>query len=77
MPGSMNETLRFYHQRHKRSVAESSAQHRLDLFAVFEETLNQYGVNGQACVCRAICEIAEMELIIESPLHEAVEHLLR
>ena len=74
---NFNETFRYYHRRHKRSVAEASAQHRIDLFTVIEETLNMYGFDGQACVCRAVCEIAEMHFLIESPAHEAVEHLLR
>lgn len=74
---NFTEAFQYYHRRHRRSVAESSAQHRLDLFTVFEETLNMYGLDGPACVCRAICEMAEMELLIESPVHEAIEHLLR
>ncbi|KAI2808284.1 hypothetical protein BLOT_006226 [Blomia tropicalis] len=74
---NMTNAIRYYHRRHKRSLSEASVQHRMDLFTVIEETLNQYGFDGSTCICRAICELAEMEFLIESPAHEVIEHLLR
>lgn len=69
--------IKHHYRRHKRSLASHAAQHRSELFAIFEHTLNWYGFDGNACLCRAICEMAEVDFLIESPLHEVLEHLLR
>lgn len=66
-----------HHYRNRRSLAASSAQNRADLFSMISQTMEHYGLDGQACVCRAICELAEMEMLIESPVHEIIEHILR
>lgn len=71
------QQLNKYLRRHKRNVATVSAQHRSDLFTFFEDILAQYGVEGEACICRAVCELVEVDFLIESPLHEIIEHLLR
>lgn len=63
--------------RNKRSLAVDSALHRSDLFTIVSETLDNYGFDGRSCVCRAVCEMAEMDLLIETVGHEVIEHLLR
>lgn len=66
-----------HHYRNRRSLAAASAQNRADLFSMISQTMEHYGLDGQACVCRAICELAELEMLIESPIHEIIEHILR
>ena len=74
---ALTEQLSQHYGRHKRSLAAASAQHRADLLNVLATILDRYGLDGQACLCRAICELVEMDFLIESPLHEVLEHLLR
>lgn len=36
-----------------------------------------YGFDGHNCIKKAICELAETPLLIETPIHEIIEHILR
>lgn len=62
--------------RYKRCIEQNSARHQSHIFGIVEQTLDNYGLNGMACISRAICEQFEMELLIESPMHEILKHLL-
>lgn len=62
--------------RYKRCIEQNSAKHQSHIFGIVEQTLENYGLDGIACISRAICEQSEMELLIESPMHEILKHLL-
>ncbi|KAF7492166.2 hypothetical protein SSS_08100 [Sarcoptes scabiei] len=64
-------------RRYQKHFAKMTTSHRLEIFSIIEQTLDGYGFNGQQCICRAICELAEMDLLIESPIHFIIQHLLR
>ncbi|XP_054160217.1 uncharacterized protein LOC128958394 [Oppia nitens] len=64
------------HQAIKRSLDAAAAQHRYDLFNSIGDTLERYGIDGRNCIYRAICELATTPLLIESSLHEILEHIL-
>ncbi|KAI2798934.1 hypothetical protein BLOT_012551 [Blomia tropicalis] len=64
------------HQISKRSLAAQSNQHRYEIFQSIENSLERYGYNGKQCLLKAICQLAQRELLIETPFHEILEHLL-
>ncbi|KAI1301538.1 hypothetical protein HDE_02976 [Halotydeus destructor] len=65
----------FHHrmQRHTRAAANI---HRLDLFTSLASSLSEYGLDGKSCILQSICQLAQAPLLIETPLHEVLEHIL-
>ncbi|KAG1713935.1 hypothetical protein GQR58_002004 [Nymphon striatum] len=57
--------------------ARSSDSDQLDLFMFIENTLQRFGVNGRACLLRAICEVAEIPTHNNGLLGNVIDHVLR
>lgn len=59
-------------KRHTRRIAN---QHRSDILSSVIASLQEFGIDGESCVHRFICQLADSPLLIETPIHEVIHHI--
>lgn len=68
--------------QHRRDIFRGIVSSLVSLLTVSRLVANslslqeEFGIDGTACVCRFICQLSHAPLLIETPLHEVLEHVL-
>lgn len=71
----LNHHNYYIHHLVKRHTTKTAVQHRRDIFFTIISSLEELGVDGWSCIHRIICQLSHSPLLMETPIHEVIQHI--